>query len=903
LGQALGQLGRWEEAVVEYGRVLEVNPKSAVVRHQLGYALMRLERWKEAEIELRKAAELHPGSVVVWQQLGDVLRELGRRGEAVEVDRRALEIELGFAKSKNALKKLVLGESDNNVDRKKSSVEDDNELLPKTLHSGLPEFGYELISVLPYAYHLHEQKKLKQTISGNDTRSLYFFSPSHVEVKEKRSWSNTQKPQVSRLPNINIHQGQLDWSLFSPPPINEYYQDTAIRFSKPTLVICNRYNYEWAGEPINYINRKTLRQLFEMFHKDYQIVYVNQIFFGVEYEDDAKPMELDEMTIVSDFSGYVITLLDIIKLYPQSSINELQCRIYAGCDRFISSNGGFGILCSYFGGENVIFSKMCCELDPSVNSFNAWYPRLSKATISVVKAESKLIDICKRKWLEDTPLFNIIIRTSGRPNYFHDCMRSIYEQSHKNVNVIVGIDDQKSLSYVQGHICTVVPLQKYTGQPQPPPRKSEEYGVWFPYNNYFTKLLEYARIGYVIYLEDEDCFASKNSLAELASKIIETKAELIFWRVLSPNRVIPSDANWEKQIPVNGDMSGLGFSHVTTVVATWEPWKRGDYRVAKHLNENIQKQLWFDKIIVKTQRKEAGGYEKKDDKPFIHLNLNPPMVVIIAAYKFNEYLEECLDSIVNQVIPKKCPSRRILVGVDSCTKNRKLARKYAPNVEFYFTEQGYFGRYMMKNSLLLKVWRRDSLVLFFDADNIMPPGFLNSYYLKFRDLQSQKMSDNSGECPSLDIIMHARFIGIFQELIEKAKSYNNLPLTESISILQSIFVDSGKVGSDAQVRQSAKSDGVFFTLYSTLERLGFFFTSREGQDSDLFLRAKAMKINNYYDNGLPYFIKRIYGSSLVDSSGEENSEYREKVQEETQKRLTKGNYVADKKAITMKLLR
>ncbi|RQH29535.1 tetratricopeptide repeat protein, partial [Okeania hirsuta] len=94
LGYALGQLGRWEEAVVEYRLVVEINPKSAVVRHQLGYGLMRLERWREAEVELRKAVELHPGSALVWQQLGDILLELGEKDEAVEVYQKA--VDLGF---------------------------------------------------------------------------------------------------------------------------------------------------------------------------------------------------------------------------------------------------------------------------------------------------------------------------------------------------------------------------------------------------------------------------------------------------------------------------------------------------------------------------------------------------------------------------------------------------------------------------------------------------------------------------------------------------------------------------------------------------------------------------------------------------------------------------------------
>jgi hypothetical protein len=858
-----------------------------VTAFQQANQLLREGKLESAVIVYRQAIEQNPNSYLSYQNLGETLGKLGRLDEAVEMYQKAIELkpsagwlhqELGFLLDKQGTKKLELQDDDLLLSK-----------MQKVVHSGLPEFGYELISVLPYAYYLYEQKILKQTISGKDTKPLYFFSPSHIELEQKRSWSNVQKLQESRFPNIHIHQGQLDWNLFSPPPLKKYYQNTAIRFSKPTLVICNRYNSEWEGEPINYINPKTLRTLFEIFHKDYQIVYVNQIFFGPSYEDDAEPMHLNEMNIVTDFSEDVITILDIMNLYPNSSVNELQCRIYAGCEKFISSNGGFGILCSYFGGENVIFSKICRELDPSVNSFYAWYSRFSKATISVVKTERELLNICKRKWIDKTPLFNIIIRTSGRPNYFHDCMKSIYNQSYKNVNIIVGVDDEKNIGYIQGHACTIVPLEKHTGEPQLPPRKSSEYGVWFPYNNYLNQLLEYACVGYVIYLDDDDCFASDDSLSELASIILETKAELIFWRVLFPDGlIVPSDINWEKRTPVNRDMSGIGFCHSTDVIPTWEPWKRGDYRVAKYLTENTQKEYWFNNIITTTQREKAGGYGLKDDKTFIQSSRNPPLAIVISAFEDNDYLQQCLDSIVNQSIPDQCPDVRILVAIDRCIKNRKLTRKYAPYVEFYFHPQNY-GKYMMKNSLLLKIWRRDSLVLFVEPNDIMPPGSLNSYYSKFQELQTQSVYCNEIN-ENLYIILCNQYI---------SDSTQSKTLDNNI-ILESLCRENVRYNF---LGTSTRGNENFLTLYSTLERLGFFFTDGENLTLDFILRAKAMKINLYSENGLPYFIRRISESSLVYSyDQEESSEYIEKLMRKTEKRLAEKKYVAEKKALTLKLL-
>ena len=51
----------------------------------------------------------------------------------------------------------------------------------KIVNSNCPEFGYELLSSVPYAYNLFLKGELEETISGFDTSGLYFFSPKHTE--------------------------------------------------------------------------------------------------------------------------------------------------------------------------------------------------------------------------------------------------------------------------------------------------------------------------------------------------------------------------------------------------------------------------------------------------------------------------------------------------------------------------------------------------------------------------------------------------------------------------------------------------------------------------------------------------------------------------------------------------
>ncbi|MEY8715426.1 hypothetical protein AB9G26_09125 [Francisella philomiragia] len=368
------------------------------------------------------------------------------------------------------------------------------------INSGLPEFGYELISTIPYAYHLYQKGLLASTTSGLDTSCFYTFSPSHKEVNAKRLWDNCVELKKANFPNMEIHRNELDWSRFSPPPIKKYYRNKAIRYKKPTVIISNRKNNEWSGVPVNYFSSSVIEQLFEMLSDSYQIVYIDSEYFGADYEDHI-PFQSSNINDYIFERYHVITLKDLKSKYKDLSINEIQCRLYAGCDKFISSNGGLGILASYFGGENIIFSKMCHELNSDINSFYHWYPKLSKAIIKVVNSEEHLLELVKQKWIDDLPLINVLITTKDNPNGFHNCIVSILEQSYPNINIIVGVHNAESRNYVIGHNCTIVEMygdakEIYT----------HEY------------LLSLASTGYRILLDDT-YILDVNSIANVVKKI------------------------------------------------------------------------------------------------------------------------------------------------------------------------------------------------------------------------------------------------------------------------------------------------------------------------------------------------------------------------------------------------
>lgn len=602
------------------------------------------------------------------------------------------------------------------------------------LYSGLPEFGYELIATLPYAYKLHLDGALHSTTSGLDTGCFYFFSPHHNEVKEKRAWDNCRKLNREKFPNIQIHKPQLSWEDFSPPPLNDFYRDEAIIFDKPSVVIFNRKNREWSGEPINYLDRATLERLFHLLKDKYQIVYIDAAHFGSEYEDHAE-FENCEFSNADVVKMGIKTLISLRADYPELSVNEIQCRVYAGCEKFISSNGGLGILASYFGGENIIFSKMCREIDPSINSFYHWYPKLSKSTISVVRSELELINSVREKWIENRPFFNVLIRTSGRPNYFHDCIRSVLDQDYKNFRIIVGSDDADSRRYIQGHPCTIVELKRRGPEPAEKP-KGSEYGLYFPYNEYFNDMLSYVNTGFVIYLDDDDCLIDRFSLGKLANEISNRQSDLVFWRVRFPEKIVPSDENWLKKVPVCRDMSTIGYCHDIGVRPVWEPWKRGDYRVANFLFHNCSSVHWFDEQLTTLQREVQDGYGLRDDKKRIDPSLEPPLAVIVTIDSDVDALKRCLDSIVMSTSLMSV-SVQVLVGINGCAEvmkeAKRLTRFFSEKVDFYFKKKRVRNS-VIQEALVNKITRRDGFVVFLHGSDAFFSGCLTSYYSEMREM-------------------------------------------------------------------------------------------------------------------------------------------------------------------------
>jgi hypothetical protein len=472
-------------------------------------------------------------------------------------------------------------------------VELSTETSPQVVDSCNVEFGYELLSALPYAYSLFLKGKLLGTVSAVDTEPFYFFSPQHGINPDPRGWDNMRRAWAAKIPNIHIHRPSLDWDNFAPPPLRDHYRNEVFKWDKPTLCICNRINVEWGKGVINYFDIPTLRKLFKTLSKKYKIIYFN-IHGRPEFYDGVTPEEINDFDLCREMG--VTTIHDLYNEWQSKSslphhavkysFNTVQLMVMANCRAFITMNGGYSILASYMGGVNIIYSKECREITPHVNSFYRWYHRLGGSRIIHTDTYSGLFSQVNTHLVKQLPTLNVLIRTHNRPNYFAECMRSILSQDYPNIRVIVGYHTDEADLYTTKYPVTPVRYQP-ASKKIPKHINRYEYGQGFPSNEYLNNLVAEVSDGYILLMDDDDAFTGSDAASKIMQKIIGGKS-LVMWRIFAMGRIIPSDATW-KQSPVPKDISGISFCFPVSAVRKYkfEPYRLADYRLAKYLTQRL----------------------------------------------------------------------------------------------------------------------------------------------------------------------------------------------------------------------------------------------------------------------------------------------------------------------------
>ncbi len=91
-GNALSDLGRYEEAVTSHDRAVAINPDDYQAWSNRGNALSNLGRYEEAVTSHDRAIAINPDDYLAWDNRGNALSNLGRYEEAVTSHNRAIAI-------------------------------------------------------------------------------------------------------------------------------------------------------------------------------------------------------------------------------------------------------------------------------------------------------------------------------------------------------------------------------------------------------------------------------------------------------------------------------------------------------------------------------------------------------------------------------------------------------------------------------------------------------------------------------------------------------------------------------------------------------------------------------------------------------------------------------------------
>jgi glycosyltransferase involved in cell wall biosynthesis len=225
---------------------------------------------------------------------------------------------------------------------------------------------------------------------------------------------------------------------------------------------------------------------------------------------------------------------------------------------------------------------------------------IQNSNISIKQNNVKVLPMNKTVDVNtDDVLVNIITRTHNRPKYFKVCRDSILNQTHKNVNHIVGSDTQ--CDYYENY--TKLQLQEVKYPPA-------EYGSYpAPWNLHLNELNKEAKEGWIMYLDDDDKFVSDDSLKMIVNNI-ENEDQMLLWRVDINGWVVPTNETFGQIIA--GQISGIGFMfHTKHLPVDWGSWNFGDYRVMTQLAKKL-KQKWINAVLTQTQGKPNFGQQPED---------------------------------------------------------------------------------------------------------------------------------------------------------------------------------------------------------------------------------------------------------------------------------------------------
>jgi len=267
------------------------------------------------------------------------------------------------------------------------------------------EFAFELLAVIPYAYWLHTQGRLEFTVSTPDTRCLYYFSKRHEERPIPRRYVPITEYPLGRPGQFKYDRTAfprtLDRDRWLPPPYREVYAGERLSFEREPCVVVNKTSDEislrgGSRAAVNSLDHELLLAVLDLLRDRYQVVYSRPRADDI-VNDHQDVRETGDIEAVKRAYPDVLTIQELHEDHRDLTFNELQMRLYAACDRFVSVQGGGAYLASYFGGTNVVYARSGWEV--SCRAFENWFHLFSGARVVAAATPAELLETIRRELL------------------------------------------------------------------------------------------------------------------------------------------------------------------------------------------------------------------------------------------------------------------------------------------------------------------------------------------------------------------------------------------------------------------------------------------------------------------------------------------------------------------------
>jgi TonB family protein len=218
MGNAILRSRGANEALVEFNRALQMNPRYAPTHYNIGIACHIIGRYQEAADSFNKAIELQPRNSAYHINLGDVYQHLGRTEDAEKEFREAIKISPEIPQGYIELATLLFLQ--NKSDEVDSLVRKASEYMPKNVN------GYSAVSsLLQHQGHPNEAEAALRkvlTIDPNNALALNNLGYAMVERNEKLEEALAMiQRAVKAEPKNAAYLDSLGWAYFKLDKLEE----------------------------------------------------------------------------------------------------------------------------------------------------------------------------------------------------------------------------------------------------------------------------------------------------------------------------------------------------------------------------------------------------------------------------------------------------------------------------------------------------------------------------------------------------------------------------------------------------------------------------------------------------------------------------------------------------------